>query len=476
MATARSASLWAIVGNVATRGLSFVFFLLIARVITPAQLGVMALALAAGLLLDALIEFGLVDQVVRHHDGDDQAFFSTVFWLHLGLGIVGLLLMLLGAPFFSHWYREPALREAIMGVALASALTGASLVPAALLTRRFEQKALAKRNAVAAVFGGVVGLSLVYQGQGVRALVALQVVNALTGMLMVWWSAGWRPSVTWDMDRLRPALQLARHSLGSRLMDTVINRLDQVMVGSFFGASALGLYSLAIRLYDVLFQSICLPVAGVMLPYLASVARDGDAFKARYLLVLKTVSLTLPPLFLGGALLLPELLPVLFGQKWLPAAPYIQIILGVGALQAMSFTHSPAFTALGKPSANLLTSTVATLAWLVALLLLSQSSTIFAAILWAGRGVLAMFVQMVLMMRLTSLNLSGYWGATRPAFLSSVALLVTMWGLDVFRVLPPGPWWKCFVGAALALLIMGGTAIRHSVHIKQFLMNRRKEA
>lgn len=472
MATAKSASLWAIAGNIGTRGLSFVFFLLIARVLSPAHLGVMALALAVGLFMDAIVEFGLVDQVVRHHDSEDEVFFSSVFWLQMGLAVVCLLLMLLAAPWVARWYKEPDLRDALIGVALACFFTGSGLVPAALLTRRFEQKALAKRNAVATLFGGGLGLGMAYQGAGVHALVALQLVNAMTGSLMVWLSSGWRPRWLWDRQALMPALALARHSLGTRLMDTVINRIDQLMIGSIFGATALGLYALAMRLYDVLFQSICLPIAGVMLPYLAQVARDDAAFKARYLLVLRTTALCVPPLFLCGALFLPSLLPSLFGPKWAAAGPYIQIVLGAGAVLAMSFTHSPAFVALGKPWANLLTSTVATLAWLAALFLLAGNGAIYAAILWAGRGLLASVIQVFLMRRLTGLRLSDYAEATKSVGVAALVVVLVLELVTRAPWLPQGPWWHTVLGGCLSALIFGVAAWQGSDHIKAFVMNR----
>lgn len=474
MATAKSASLWAIAGNIGTRGLSFVFFLLIARVLTPAHLGVLALALAFGLFLDAMIEFGLVDQVVRYQDDGAELFFSTVFWSHVGLSVLGMLIMMAVAPWVAQWYREPELRVAMMGVAVASALQGVSLVPSALLTRRFEQKALAKRNAAAALAGGGIGLALAYGGYGVRALVALQVVNALTGLLMVWISAKWTPAWHWRLVDLQPVLRLARHSLGARLLDTVVNRLDQLMIGSIFGASALGLYALAIRLYDVLFQAICLPIAGVMLPYLAPVAQDKIGFKKRYMLVLETTSLVVPPLFIVGALCLPDLLPVLFGAKWISAAPYIQIILGVGAMQAMAFTHTPAFAALGKPWANLLTSTIATMAWLVALLVLPTTGAIYAAFLWAGRGILGAMVQVNLMRYLADMRLLDYWRATRATWLSTGVLLVSLWVLHVSEVVPNDPWWRSMTSGVLAGLVLGGVAIGNSDHIRQFLRSKNK--
>lgn len=471
MALVKSASLWAMVGSVGTRGLSFVFFLLIARVLAPAHLGVMALALAVGMFVDAVIEFGLVDQVVRHVE-DDQAFFSSAFWLHVALGLGGFVLVFLAAPWVARWYAEPALANALRGVGLASALTATSLVPSALLTRRFEHRALAKRNTVATLVGGCLGLALAHAGHDIIALVAMHVANALTGTLMVWRSAAWRPRMVLRMEALRPALLLARHSMGTRLLDTLINRVDQILIGSFFGATALGLYALAVRLYDVLFQSVCLPIATVMLPYLAPAANDAGLFKQRFLLVLRTTALCAPPLFLCSALFLPDLMPWLFGPKWTPAIPYIQIVLGMGALQAMTFTHTAAFAALGKPWANLVVSGITTVAWLATLFWLPTLGAIYAAVLWAARSALGVVMQVLLMRTLGGVRLRDYWQATRPAFLASAAVVLTVLLLRNTPLLPPGQWWSSLLGGAAAAVALAATAVYCSEHIRGFLSRR----
>lgn len=459
-------------GSAGSRGLSFVFFMLIARVLTPAHLGVMAMALAVGVMVDAVIDLGLSDQVVRHADEHDNTFFSSVFWAHMSSAGLGVLGMCLAAPVLAHWYQEPTLAWVLPGIAAASLMNGIALVPSALLARRLQHKSIAVRNTLATLVGGVLGLSLAYAGHGIVALVVMHVANGLTGMLTVWWAAHWRPQGprSWRqcLDQLRPVMGMARHTMGTRLVETLIMRMDQLLIGAFFGASVLGLYALAIRLYDVLFLTVCAPIASVMLPYLARAVHTPGAFKDRFMLVLKTTSLVAPPLYVGGALYLPVLLPVLFGPKWTAAGPYIQIMLGVGALQAMSFTHTPAFAALGKPQANWWVTMVSSAMWLASLMLLPSLGALYAAILWAGRSVVSMALQIWFLRRLTDLRLLDYWTSIQATIITSVLVILLAWGTDAGRSLGLSGAWGPLLCIVFSGVIMAAAALMASNEIRQF--------
>ena len=457
-------------GSAGSRGLSFVFFMMIARVLTPAHLGVMALALAVGVVVDAAIDLGLSDQVVRHADENDQTFFSSVFWAHMGSSSLGVLGMCLVAPWAADWYKEPALVWVVPGVAMASLMNGMALVPSALLARRLQHKSIAVRNTLATLVGGALGLTLAYAGHGVLALVSMHVANALTGLLTVWLAARWRPRGpgSWRqcMAQLRPVMGMARHTMGTRLLETMIMRVDQLLIGAFFGATVLGLYALAMRLYDVLFLTVCAPIASVMLPYLARAVGQPEAFKARYKLVLKTTSLVAPPLYVGGALYLPVLLPMLFGAKWIPAGPYIQIMMSVGALQALGFTHTPAFAALGKPQANWWVTVVSTGLWLCSLTLLPSLGALYAAGLWAGRSGVALVLQVWFLRRLAGLRLMDYWDsikATTMACLLVVGLALASRSGDAFGL---GGLWGTGLCMVLSGIIMAAAALVSSDEIR----------
>ena len=467
MASATSASFWAVAGGAGTRGLSFLVFLLIARQLAPADMGVMAIALAFGLFMDALNELGMSDQVVRFKGPDSAPFLSSVFWLQLGVSALGGAALVLASPWLAAHYKEPTVVQACVGVAVAAVLTAASQVPVALLRRQMAFRAIAIRNTVATLLGGLFGLMLAYQGHGVLALVAMHVANALTATVVAFVSCTWRPNGVFRADTVQEVRALAMHSLGTRLIETVTSRVDQLLIGSFFGTTVLGLYALAVRFFDVIFQTVCSPIAAVLFSYLAERHEDPVALRDRYLLALRNLALLAPPVFLMAALLLPPALGVLFGPKWVPVAPYLHIMLGTGAVLAVTFSHTAVFSAIGQPRVNLWVSTVSSLVWLASLFFLPALGAVYAAVLWAVRMALGIPIQLVALRRLTRVSVSDYAQAVAPAVLSSVLILVLAWlwpvsgsaeGLDMLW-----PW----VALGLAcLLVVGVTAWAFSAALR----------
>lgn len=470
--SAKTASLWAVVGSLGTRGLSFLFFLLIARTLSPTELGVMALALAVSVFADALIDFGMSTQVMRHQTADDHHFFSGVLWLQLVVATLSGLIIFAVSSWVASKYNEPRLQWALWGVCVASWVNAAGLVPHALLSRRLQHKSIALRNTLATFIGGSIGVFMANTGQGVLALVVMHVANALTGVVTVWWAARWRPVcfAPWRtyIEALRPVVGQARHQLGTQLLEAIMIRLDQVLIGAVFGAGTLGIYAFAVRIFDVLFQVTCGPIASVLLPYLAKVALDVEQFRNRFLATLSNVALLVPPIYVCAALYAGVGVKLIFGQQWEPATPYLEWALGMGAVQAVGFVHPPAFMAIGKPSMNWWIALISSALWALGLLFLPKSAPIFAMILWVGRSGIGLALQIVLMRRLIGVRGRDYWQAVRwplaGAAVASALAWATNWGAD----LEAGPWLGPIILLITSMMLFAAMAWQLSEDVRRF--------
>ncbi|MDE2400452.1 MAG: lipopolysaccharide biosynthesis protein [Burkholderiales bacterium] len=469
MASATSASFWAIAGGMGTRGVSFLIFVFIARLLSPNDMGVMAIALVFGMFLDAINELGLSEQVVRYPEGTKQQFLSTVFWLQSGMSILTALAVMIGSPWVARLYGEPLLTQALGGVCTASVFTACSLVSMSLLQRRMAFQTIAIRNTVATIIGGIVGLSLAYSGFGVMSLVAMHMVNALTGAVVTIWSSRWKPSWCCQPIALRAVAKIAGHSLGARLIETATLRVDQLLIGSFFGASVLGLYALAFRFYDVIFQAICAPINSVLFPFLAQKTHAPEELRQRYLLAIRSIAVFSPPVFLLAALFLPALLGLWFGPKWVPATPFIQIILGAGAILALTFSHTTVFSSLGKPQVNFGVLILSSLLWLSSLFFLPALGPIFAPILWALRMAIGIPIQLYFLNKFIGLRLRDYLIQVKPALASSGAIVVIAFGLRWQHWVDGTTTVSLTIAACLCSMIAALTALLSSAALRNQL-------
>lgn len=441
---ARVASIWAVLGSLGTRGLSFVFFLLIARALSPAEMGVMALALAVGMFADAVIDFGLSTQVNRYEGGDSDDFLTGVFGIQVFLAMAFASLLVIGAGPIASWYGEPTLKLALWGVALASFLNALGLVPTAMLSRRLQHRSIALRHTVATLVGGVFGVWLAHTGAGIGAVVVMHVANAATGVVIVWVAVRWRPlsfaGARQYLLSTSPVWSPARHQLATQLLEASMVRLDQLLIGTVFGASTLGVYSLAVRIFDVLFQVTCAPIASVLLPFLARAAGDLPLFRAQFVNVLTRLALLTPPIYVCAALYADVGVSLLFGDKWRDAVPYLQWALAMGAVQSVGFVHPSAFIALGRSNVNLWVALISSGLWLAGLFALPQMAPLFAMILWVGRSAVGLVLQLMFARRLIGVEWGDYWRAVRWPLVTCAVVVGMAWATDHGRGVLPHDW------------------------------------
>lgn len=475
MTSATSASFWAVAGGAGTRGISFLIFLLIARQLSPEDMGVMAIAMAFGLFTDAVSELGMSDQIVRFKGSDADLFVSSVFWMQLGVSVLAAVVLTSGSPWLARWYNEPSLPLACGGVAVGAIFTAAGLTPLALLRKHMAFRAIAIRNTVATVMGGCVGLLMAYAGHGLAALVMMHVVNACAALLVAFWSCAWRPSLGYDKTSVLKVRSLALHSLGTRVVETVTSRVDQLMIGAFFGTTVLGFYSLAVRFFDVIFQTICGPIATVIFSLLAEKHDDPVLLRQRYLNTLRNLALFAPVVFLLAALVLPDVLGLMFGPKWAPVSPYLRIMVGSGVILTVTFSHTALFSAIGQPRVNFWISSATSLIWAGSLFFLPALGALYAAILWVLRMALGVPVQLYLLQRFTTISLMDYAKAVMPGCVSVVVVLLLAGALAPETGASP---FVTICSLATLCLISGGVVLlmgaRYSDTFRQFLSDQRR--
>jgi O-antigen/teichoic acid export membrane protein len=177
---------------------------------------------------------------------------------------------------------------------------------------------------------------------------------------------------------------------------------------------------------------VCSPLAAVLFSHLSQVNHDLGEVRARYLHSLRNISLMGPALFVMSALFLPEMLGWFLGPKWEPATPFLHLILGMGAVLAVTFSHTPVFAAIGKPQVNFGVSLLSTALWLVSLLFLPTMGAIFAAILWVGRMGLGIPIQWVYLGRMVGLKGGEYLTQLRP-MLGSVTMALMIGSLMAWQ-------------------------------------------
>lgn len=308
--------------------------MILARLLTPSDFGLLAMVTAITGLGQKLQHFGLPQAAVQHDEfSHEQA--AALFWRTIELTALGALLMALSAPLMVRLYGEPRLALIVLVFAAAFAVRGLTAVHESVLMRRLRFGALAAANLTAWIVSASLGIVLALAGFGYRALLAQALVFAAVHTAAIWWHVGWRPGPRppWSgeggMDSL---LRYGSNLTGYRVLEYIARNADRVLVGAVQGPQSLGFYDAAYRWSSYPMMQIATPLSNVALAGLARVRHDAAAYR-------RSCRSGFLPLF---SVLLPALvffvveaertIFLLLGDQWGPAIPLFRIlcVAGVG--------------------------------------------------------------------------------------------------------------------------------------------------
>lgn len=245
--------LWTALQSIGVRLFSLLVFIVLARLLSPSDFGLLAMAGVFVALGDALVAQGFGTAITQREELEPEHE-STAFWTNMlaGIGLGGLLYA--AALSLARLYGQQELTPVIRWLSLALPLRGAVAVPVGLLQRRFEFRALAIRAVSAALAGGVAGVLAAVAGWGVYALVVQQLVGASLDVIVVWSAAAWWPRLAFSMRHLKDLIGFSAYLLASGLLGLLSRRADDFLIGLVLGDVALGIYAVAYRGLQILEQ------------------------------------------------------------------------------------------------------------------------------------------------------------------------------------------------------------------------------
>lgn len=360
---------WSAIENWVSQVLSLAVFLIIARLLQPEAFGLVALASVFIITLTTLTSLGLSQAVVQREEIETEHL-DTAFWssLIVALGLAGCLVLL--SPLLSELFSQPDLEYVLNWLSVGVILHGLINIHTGILRREFKFKSLALRTIVGLIVGGVVGIGMAINGYGVWALVAQQLTSATIGVVIIWLSVSWNPRLTFSKKHLKDLFSFSSSIMGISLLGLVNRRLDDFLIGSYLGATALGIYSIAYKVFTVMTTLLVETLSKVALPTFSRMQSDLPRMQNAYYSAVQITSVICVPIFSGVLITAPDLIPTLFGPQWEQSAPVTQYLMVVGLLYCIAYFNAPFLMALGKPGVvlklNILNSTLNAVAFFIA--------------------------------------------------------------------------------------------------------------
>lgn len=344
---ARRGSRWGFVQSTGSRLSTFVVFLVLARLLSPEDFGVIAIATVFLALLQILVEGGFAQALIQRADLE-RGHVDTVFWTSVVTGFVLAGALALAANTLARLFAEPKLGQVLPVLAIGLFIGALGSTHAAQLRRGLRFAPLAVRNIVSNVVAGIVGIALALAGAGVWALVAQFVVLNIVQTLLLWVTAAVYPGLRVSRRHFLDIFAFSRHTLGTSLLLFCQRRMGELLIGAFLGAVSLGLYVVGHRLLVVVKDLTTHSLYGVAFPVLARLQDDPVRLRRAYLLSLRVSSAVVMPVYLFFTIGATEAVQVVFGPQWLPSASIMAILAIAGFVGPLLGTSDSCLKAIGR--------------------------------------------------------------------------------------------------------------------------------
>jgi PST family polysaccharide transporter len=292
----------------------------LARLLTPQDFGILAMAFAVIGFFQVFNEAGLSTATLQKKD-ITHAQVSNLFWANIALGGAVTVVVASSAPAAAWFYQEPRVVAVTLVLSLTFMLTSSTVQHLALLKRQMRFKVLALIQIISTAMGISVGIAMAWFGFRYWSLVGMQLSTMVTGLLMTWSACRWRPqfparkSGTWSL------LRFGANLTASGFLWSLARGSDALVIGRIFGSEALGLYSRAAALANAPVGHAIAPLEAIFIPALSRLQGDSERYRRAVFQVYDFLALSSLP-FSGMlfALAQPMTLVVL-GSQWEDAAP-----------------------------------------------------------------------------------------------------------------------------------------------------------
>lgn len=347
MSGVRSALLFSFAERYALIAINLASNLLIARLLTPDEIGVYSVTLAVMSIAQVLRDFGVASYLIQEKDlTDDHVRTAIGVTLLIGVGL-GLLVFAL-APWVAGYYSEPRMRDLLRLAALNFLLLPFSTISLALLRRRLAFKALAVVNFVATLAGAVTSVALAWAGYGpIGLVVGTLVVSATTGFA-AWWAQGERRVLRPGLSKWRSLFKFGAQSSLVGVVTSVSMDINDLAVGKLMGFTPVAMLSRAQGLMNLFHRDLMGAVRNVAYPVYAKAVREQQAMEPLYVASVTYVCVVAWPFYGFVSLYALETLRLLFGPQWDAAAPLVPIFCLAGAMAAAISLIGNLMTAMGR--------------------------------------------------------------------------------------------------------------------------------
>lgn len=320
---------WTFLNKGGTMILSFVSNIVLARLLTPADFGIIGMVMVFVYISNSFMDSGFGSALIQRKN-TTQSDFSTVFFWNLFFAIVLYLILYFSAPAIARFYEIEKLSSVLRVLGLLLIINALSLTQSTILRKNLDFKRITICFVSASLIALIAAIVSAYQGLGVWSIVIFQLTQAGFNTIFIWIVANWKPSLIFSFASFKDLFSFGGFIFISSLFNTLNTQAQALIIGKFFDVRNLGYYTQARNLEGVPTSVIYTVIGQVSYPLFAKLQDNRNELIQKFLRISSLVAFVIFPLMTILAILAQPIIVLMLSEKWIPSVPIFQILCITG--------------------------------------------------------------------------------------------------------------------------------------------------
>ena len=342
-----SGFVWKFSERFMSQGISFLVSLVLARLLTPDDYGLISLVLTFMYLADVFVVSGFNAALIQKRDATSEDF-STLFYCSFACSIIIYAVLYFTAPLIASFYNKPILVLILRVFALRIPLSAYNSIQTAYVARHMLFQRLFYSSIAGSVFAAIVGIAMAYKGCGVWALVAQYMVNMLVNTVVLHFTIPWHLERKFSKKSAKSLMSFGWKVLAADFMGTLFNNLRSLIIGRIYKPSDLAYYDKGQQLPTLISDNISVSIISVLFPAIANICDEEDKVREMTRRASQIMAYIIYPIMFGLLAVAPSLVMTLFGDQWGACVPFLQLLSISSAFGIMGNISLQVIKAIGR--------------------------------------------------------------------------------------------------------------------------------
>ncbi len=339
--------IWRFMERFGSQLVTVVVQIVLARMLDPEVFGTVAKVTIITSILLVFVDSGMANSLIQKKDPDDLDY-SSVFYFNIVFCLVLYTGLFFCAPLIARFYDDAQLTAIVRVLGLTVVVAGVKNVQQAYVSKTLQFKRFFFATLGGTLLSAAVGIAMVFMGFGVWSIVAQQLVNVTVNTAILWLTVGWRPKWMFSFARLKGLLNYGWKLLASGLLDTVYNKLREIMIAVFYTDADLAYYNRGSTYPYLIVENINASIDSVLLPVLSAEQDHTEQVRNMTRRAIRISTYVMMPLMMGLAVCAEPLIRLLLTEKWLTCVPYLRIFCFSYAFYPLHTANLNAIKAMGR--------------------------------------------------------------------------------------------------------------------------------